>query len=83
MLGLRPLERTAYDDEERHALKRFKRVAIVVAIGGALGLRAGLAVTHSAVGPIVAFAVFIGTLLVLYEVWLPRILRRRHDAEMR
>ncbi len=83
VLGLRPLERTAYDDEERHALKRFKRVAILVAIGAALGLRAGLAVTHSAVGPIVAYAVFIGTLLVLYEVWLPRILRRRHDAEMR
>jgi hypothetical protein len=48
-----------------------------------MGIRAGLYLTHSAVGPIVAFAIFIGSLLVIYEVWLPRILRRRHEAEMR
>jgi RNA polymerase sigma factor (sigma-70 family) len=82
-LGLRHLERTPYDDEERRALGGLKLVAILTAVGGALGIRAGLYVTHSAVGPSVAYAVFIASLLVIYEVWLPRILRRRHDAEMR
>jgi RNA polymerase sigma factor (sigma-70 family) len=82
-LGLRHLERTAYDDKERRALGRLKLVAVLTAISGAMGIRAGLYLTHSAVGPIVAFAIFIGSLLVIYEVWLPRILRRRHEAEMR
>jgi Sigma-70, region 4 len=82
-LGLRHLERTAYDAEERRALSRLKLVAVLTAIVGAIGIHTGLYVTHSAVGPSVAYALFITSLLVIYEVWLPRILQRRHEAEMR
>src|SRR3954452_24711760 len=82
VLGLRSLERTAFDEEERQALSRLKLAAIVTTILGAAGISAGLHATHSATGPFVAFALLIGSLVVIYEVWLPRILLRRFDAEM-
>jgi hypothetical protein len=32
---------------------------------------------------VIFFALFVATLMVQYVVWLPRILRRRFEAEMR
>jgi hypothetical protein len=46
-------------------------------------MKVGLNLTHSAVGPIVAFSLFFLSLLAIYELWLPRILKRRYEAEMR
>jgi hypothetical protein len=83
VLGVRYLERTAYDEEERRQLRRFKLAGVVAAIAGALGLTAALRLTHSATGPIVVFGLFVALLMGLNEIWLPRILSRRHDAEMR
>jgi RNA polymerase sigma factor (sigma-70 family) len=81
--GLRHMERTAYDDEERQALGRLKFVAVLTVIAGVVGMKVGLNLTHSAVGPIVAFSLFFLSLLAIYELWLPRILKRRYEAEMR
>ncbi len=83
VLGLRRLESTAYDDEERRALNRLKLVAVATTIAGAGGISVGLRLTHSPVGPLVAFSLFVLSLAGIYEVWLPRILRRRYEAEMR
>jgi RNA polymerase sigma factor (sigma-70 family) len=83
VLGLRHLESTAYDEEERRALTRLKLVAVVTTIAGAIGISEGLHLTHSAVGPMVAFALLVLSIAGIYEIWLPHILRRRHDAEMR
>jgi len=83
VLGLRHLERTAYDDQELQALTQLKIVAVVIAIAGALGITTGLRLTRSAVGPSVAFGLFFVSLFAVYEIWLPRILRRRYEAEMR
>ena len=83
VLGLRRLESTAYDDEERRALNHLKLVAVATTIAGAGGISVGLRLTHSPVGPLVAFSLFVLSLAGIYEVWLPRILRRRYEAEMR
>ena len=81
--GLRHMERTSYDDEERHALYRLKLAAVLTVIAGVVGMKVGLNLTHSAVGPIVAFSLFFLTLVAIYELWLPQILKRRYEAEMR
>ncbi|HJZ76177.1 MAG TPA: RNA polymerase sigma factor [Vicinamibacterales bacterium] len=81
--GLRHMERTTYDDEERHALYRLKLAAVVTVIAGVVGIKVGLNLTHSAVGPLVAFSLFFLSLVAIYELWLPRILKRRYEAEMR
>ena len=52
-------------------------------IAGAGGISVGLRLTHSPVGPLVAFSLFVLSLAGIYEGWLPRILRRRYEAEMR
>ncbi len=83
VLGLRHLESTPYDDEERRALIRLKLVAVATTIAGAGGISVGLRLTHSAIGPIVVFSLFVLSLAGIYQIWLPRILRRRYDAEMR
>ena len=83
VLGVRRLERTAYDDEERRALGRLKRVNVLTTFAGAFGLAAALRLTESPAGPILAFGAVIATLFAIHEIWLPRILRRRYDAEMR
>ena len=81
--GLRHMERTAYDDEERQGLRLLKLSAVLTVIAGVVGMKVGLNLTHSAVGPIVAFSVFFLSLVAIYELWLPRILKRRYEAEMR
>lgn len=83
VLGLRRLERTAYDDEELQALKRLKIVAVATAITAAVGIGAGLRLTRSAAGPGVVFGLYVAGLFAIYEIWLPRILHRRYEAEMR
>jgi cyanate permease len=57
-------------------------VAVAIVIAAVLGMTAGLRLTRSAVGPSVAFGLFIASLFAVYEIWLPRILRRRYEAEM-
>ena len=78
VLGLRPLFARARDDRERRELRIFRAVSIAVTLIGA----AGLALSNSPRSMILAFAPFYLTLLSLHAFWLPRILRRRLEAEL-
>jgi RNA polymerase sigma factor (sigma-70 family) len=90
VLGLRPLRRQARDNEERTGLRRVQTVAIAVVIAFASAVllhstilsqgRMLAAGRWVAIGLIV---VYYACLIVILEVWLPRIQRRRFEAEMR
>jgi RNA polymerase sigma factor (sigma-70 family) len=82
--GTRSLLREARDDEERRSVRRFRLVASLTVVVFALGFPVGAALTRSwRVWSAINFALFIATLALLYTVWLPRILKRRFEAEMR
>jgi RNA polymerase sigma factor (sigma-70 family) len=82
--GTRSLVRDARDDEERRGIRRFRIVASLATIVFALGFPLSATVSsHVRLWGTVNFALFIATLALLYTVWLPRILQRRFDAEMR
>jgi RNA polymerase sigma factor (sigma-70 family) len=82
--GTRSLLREARDDKERRSVRRFRLVASLTVVVFALGFPVGAAVTQSwRVWSAINFALFIATLALLYTVWLPRILKRRFEAEMR
>jgi RNA polymerase sigma factor (sigma-70 family) len=82
--GTRSLLREARDDEERRGLRRFRLVASLTVVVFALGFPVGAMLSESArVWSAINFALFITTLALLYTVWLPRILKRRFEAEMR
>ena len=82
--GTRSLLREARDDEERRGVRRFRLVASLTVVAFALGFPVGAALTQSwREWSAINFVLFIATLALLYTVWLPRILKRRFDAEMR
>lgn len=81
--GSRYLLREARDNEELRGVRRFRIVATLTVVVFALGFPAGHELTrHWRPWPVVNFVLFIAVLLVQYTVWLPRILRRRFEAEM-
>jgi RNA polymerase sigma factor (sigma-70 family) len=82
--GSRHLQREARDDEERRGVRRFRIVASLTVVVFAIGFPVGSEMTQQwRAWPPINFAVFIATLAAEYLVWLPRILRRRFEAEMR
>ena len=82
--GSRHLLREARDDDERRNVRLFRIVASLTVVVFALGFPLGWEATqHCRPWPAVNFAAFIATLALQYTVWLPRILRRRFEAEMR
>ena len=82
--GSRHLQRDARDEDERRGVRRFRIVASVTVVVFALGFPVGWELTHHwRPWPSVNFALFVATLMLQYVVWLPRILRRRFEAEMR
>jgi RNA polymerase sigma factor (sigma-70 family) len=81
--GTRHLTRDARDDEERAGVTRFRLVASLVVIVFALAFPVGSLLTGWRPWPAVNFVMFVATLGVLYGVWLPKILRRRFEAELR
>jgi RNA polymerase sigma factor (sigma-70 family) len=82
--GTRHLPQEARDDLERRDVKRFRIVASITVVVFALGFSVTAATTHNLKAwSVVNFAAFIAVLAALYTVWLPRILRRRFEAEMR
>jgi hypothetical protein len=78
-----PLTRAARDDEERLGVRRFRLVASLLVIVFALAFPVGSLLTGWRPWPAVNFVMFVATLAVLYGVWLPKILRRRFEAELR
>jgi RNA polymerase sigma factor (sigma-70 family) len=83
VLGLRGLRRQTYDGQERRSLWYFQAVSIVVVLAAAAGMMPARRLADSIWGTVAVFVAFIAILAVLYELWLPRILRRRFDDEMR
>jgi RNA polymerase sigma factor (sigma-70 family) len=83
VIGLRRFRRQARDDEERRGLARVQLSAIAVVLVAAFGMPLGWELTHSRWAPVGVFVAFILALAVIYEGWLPRVVRRRFEAEMR
>jgi len=83
LFATRHLPREARDDRERIDVRRFRGIASVITIAAALAFRLGFAATHWRGWPVMWFGLFIAALAALLHVWLPRILRRRFEAEMR
>lgn len=83
VLGGQALLRQAHDDQERRELRRFKYASIATVIVTAVGFEFRSRVTKSDWPDLLIFAGFTLALASLHFVWLPRILRRRFEAEMR
>jgi RNA polymerase sigma factor (sigma-70 family) len=83
VVGLRQYRRQARDDDERRGLARVQLAAIAVVVVAAFGMPLGWELTHSRWAPVSVFVAFILALVVIYERWLPRVVRRRFEAEMR
>ncbi len=83
VVGLRPLRRQTLDDQERKALQRLQAVAVAVVVVAAFAMPLAKRLTHSDWAFVAVFIAFVVSLLMIYEIWLPRVLRRRFEAEMR
>lgn len=84
VLGLRRWRRRPLDERERQDLDRFA----LAAVGWVIAATAGFAVFWELSGgaawsQVATFAVFLTGLAALYQLWLPRILHRRHELERR
>jgi hypothetical protein len=83
VLGSRALFRQAHDDQERRELRRFTYASVATVMVTAIGFEVRSRVSRSDWPDLLIFAGFTLALAVLHFVWLPRILRRRFEAEMR
>ncbi|HEX4565603.1 MAG TPA: sigma-70 family RNA polymerase sigma factor [Vicinamibacterales bacterium] len=83
LFGSRKLLRDARDDDERRALITFTVVSVAVVIGFSIAFPVSWALTHSRIAPVASFLAFIAALVYLQHGWLPRIVARRHEREMR
>ena len=75
--------RKSLDERERRELRRFQAATILVILTAAMVFQLGSEVTTSRWLPILNFAVFLLTMALFHHVWLPRILKRRFEAELR
>ncbi len=82
VLGGWGLFRQAHDDQERRELRRFMYVSVATVIVTSIGFELRSRVTESEWVDLLVFAGFTLALASLHFVWLPRILRRRFEAEM-
>ena len=83
VLGGRARLRRALDKQERRELHRFQAASLGVVFIAATVFQLGSNVTSSYWLPVLNFTGFLLALAVLHHVWLPRILKRRFEAEMR
>jgi len=84
VLIVRPLLRTAIDEQERRGLMRYAWVGIGVVLLWSAALLPVISLSQGSLPPMVAWlASFFAILAALAHLWLPRILRRRFEAEMR
>ncbi len=83
LFGTSRLRRQARDEREHAALVRFTWAAVTtVAIAG-VSIPLGWSLTASAWAPVASYVGLLGALAVLYAGWLPRIVARRLEAELR
>jgi RNA polymerase sigma factor (sigma-70 family) len=83
VLGARGVARGARDDRERRELRHFLYANIAAVLVVAVGFQLGTNLIKGAWFPIVNFAAFNVVMLSLHLRWLPRIVERRREAEMR
>jgi RNA polymerase sigma factor (sigma-70 family) len=83
LIGTRRLKRLARDDQERRALRTFTSVAVTTVLVACAAFPLGWMLTESQWAPIATYVILLGTLGVLYQIWLPRIIARRLAAELR
>jgi hypothetical protein len=83
LIGARKWHRDAIDDRERRAIRLHTIVSVAVVLLFALAFPVLWSRTHSRGWAILWFLAFLSALAILQNVWLPRIVRRRMEAEMR
>ncbi len=81
LMGTRRLRRLARTREELRAVRRFEVASIVLVVGTVAAFPLTWLVTQSPWSQIATFAGFITGLMGLHLLWLPRIVRARHEAE--
>jgi RNA polymerase sigma factor (sigma-70 family) len=81
VMGLRPLERTIFDERERRELHRFKAAAITSVVLAAAGFTFTAHLRPIWFWPSAVYLAFAIALSYLYRFRLPRILDRRFAAE--
>ncbi len=81
VLGLRPLERTFFDEQERRELRRFKAAAITSVVLAAAGFTFTAPLRPTWFWMSAVYLAFVVALSYLYRIRLPRILARRYAAE--
>jgi RNA polymerase sigma factor (sigma-70 family) len=77
------LLKEAHDEEERRALRLHMYVSVAAVLCFAIGFPLGWLWTHSRLFGVLWFGAFVLSLFVLQHPWLARIVRRRHETEMR
>jgi RNA polymerase sigma factor (sigma-70 family) len=81
IFGLRPLERTIFDKQERRELRRFKAAAIISVVLAAAGFTFTAPLRPHWFWMWAVYFAFAIALSYLYRIRLPRILERRFAAE--
>lgn len=82
VLGLRRWRSRPLDERERRDLDRFTLTAVVLVIAATAGFSISWELTGgSRWSQVATFVLFLAGLAALYQLWLPRILRRRHELE--
>jgi len=83
LFGTRRLRRQARDERERAALVRFTWVTVTTVVIAGLSIPLGWLAIRSPWAPVASYVGFLAALAVLYAGWLPRIVGRRLEAELR
>jgi len=83
LIGARKLYRDAMDDRERRGIRLHTIVSVAVAVLFAIAFQVLWSQTHSRTWAVIWFLAFLAAIAILQHVWLPRIVRRRMEAEMR
>jgi RNA polymerase sigma factor (sigma-70 family) len=83
LFGTSRLRRQARDEQEHASLVRFTWVAVTTVVLAGLSIPLGWSATRSPWAPVASYFGLLGALGVLYAGWLPRIVARRLEAELR
>jgi RNA polymerase sigma factor (sigma-70 family) len=83
LFGTSRLRRQARDEQERASLVRFTWAAVTTVVIAGSSIPLGWSATGSPWAPVASYFGLLGALAVLYAGWLPRIVARRLEAELR
>jgi len=83
LFGTSRLRRQARDEREHAALVRFTWVTVTTVVIAGLSIPLGWLATQSPWAPVASYFGLLAALGVLYAGWLPRIVARRLEAELR